>query len=194
MVSDACTDFTTTFKDYQQDQSAKLQSCRSQQDEQDLQLQSIQHLVSVFESKLSSIEKCFKEFDKRFTIIFPILKEARQTKSGSTDSSTTDALKLQLQDLCEKVDALEQNAWQQINTTSSPTSATHQVTIEADIKDIRHQMKVLQHWIVGGSKAFQSFEDVQVWVKANLPIRRYGLCVDAVSILDFFSCLGHIDA
>jgi hypothetical protein len=44
-----------------------------------------------------------------------------------------------------------------------------------------------------GSKTFQSFEDVQVWVVSELPIHRYGLFVDAVSLLDFFSFLGHTD-
>jgi hypothetical protein len=44
-----------------------------------------------------------------------------------------------------------------------------------------------------GTKTFQSFEDVQVWVVAELPIHRYGLFVDAVSLLDFFLFLGHID-
>jgi len=191
-------DCTSNLRDCQQDQSIKLESFQNQHDEQDLQLQSIQNLVTVLESKLLTIEKCVKEFDKRFMIIFPILKEARQTKPV-IDHSTTDALKLQLQDLSKKVDILEQTAWQQIHTTSSPTSVTHPVTLEAEIKDIRHQMNILQHWIVGGgvktgSKVFQSFEDVQVWVKAELPIQRYGLFVNAVSILDFFSCLGHIDA
>jgi hypothetical protein len=197
-VSDACMDCTSNLRDCQQDQSIKLESFQNQHDEQDLELQSIQNLVTVLESKLLTIEKCVKEFDKRFMIIFPILKEARQTKPV-IDHSTTDALKLQLQDLSKKVDILEQTAWQQIHTTSSPTSVTHPVTLEAEIKDIRHQMNILQHWIVGGgvktgSKVFQSFEDVQVWVKAELPIQRYGLFVNAVSILDFFSCLGHIDA
>jgi len=88
-------------------------------------------------------------------------------------------------------------AWQQINAAPSPTSVIP-VSTDSNLQDIRHQLKILQHWIVGsgvkvGAKVFQSFEDVQVWVKSDLPIRRYGLFVDAVSILDFFSCLGHID-
>ncbi len=40
----------------------------------------------------------------------------------------------------------------------------------------------------------ESFEDVIVWVKAELPCQRYGLFVDAVSLLDFFTCIGHVDA
>ena len=144
------------------------------------------------------MEKYLKEFDKRFTIIFPIIKEFRQS-TAKPDTSTSDSLHFKLQGLSKKVAALEQSAWQHIHITSSPTSVTQSVTMDSDIKDIRHQMKILQHRIVGGgvkigSKVFQSFEDVQVWVKSELPTRRYGLFVDAVSILDFFSCLGHIDA
>jgi hypothetical protein len=46
-------------------------------------------------------------------------------------------------------------------------------------------MQILQQRIVGGgvhigSKNFQSFEDVQVWVVAELPNWRYGLFVDGV--------------
>lgn len=35
---------------------------------------------------------------------------------------------------------------------------------------------------------------METWVKAELPNQRYGLFVDAVSLLDFFSCIGHVDA
>jgi hypothetical protein len=64
--------------------------------------------------------------------------------------------------------------------------------------DLENRILLLQQRIVGGgvqivSKTFQSFEDVQVWVVSELPIHRYGLFVDAVSLLDFFSFLGHID-
>lgn len=41
---------------------------------------------------------------------------------------------------------------------------------------------------------FQSFDDVQTWVTTDLPNRRYGLFVDAVSLLDFFTSIGHVDA
>lgn len=45
-----------------------------------------------------------------------------------------------------------------------------------------------------GAKVFQSFDIVETWVKTELPTQRYGLFVDAVSLLDFFSCIGHMDA
>jgi len=45
-----------------------------------------------------------------------------------------------------------------------------------------------------GTKIFQSFDVVESWVKTDLPNQCYGLFVDAVSLLDFFSCIGHVDA
>jgi hypothetical protein len=57
---------------------------------------------------------------------------------------------------------------------------------------------VLHQQVVGGGvqigfKTFQSFEYVKTWVTAERPNPRYGLFIDAVSLLDFFSFLGHID-
>jgi hypothetical protein len=148
---------------------------------------------------MATTDRCLKEFEKRFTIIFPIIRDFRQQRLGDDSSATTDRLKQQIQDLTSKVESLDQMAWQQIQSAPSPTSVTQSITMDSDLQDLRHQLKILQHRIVGGgvkvgSKVFESFEDVQVWVKSDLPIRRYGLFVDAVSILDFFSCLGHIDA
>ena len=59
-------------------------------------------------------------------------------------------------------------------------------------------MKQLQLRVVGkgvqiANRTFQSFDDVRTWVITNLPIRRYGLFVDGVSIFEFFTH-GHIDA
>ena len=93
--------------------------------------------------------------------------------------------------------------WQHLTLTPSPVSVTqtsigHILPVDVELKDLKGKVKVLQLRIVEGgmkigSKIFQPFEDVQPWVKAELPILRYGLFVDAVSILDFFSCLGHLD-
>jgi hypothetical protein len=116
--------------------------------------------------------------------------------------ASVEHLQTQLDSMQLKLTKLEQDAWAQISSPSSiPVPAitpSPSSNVEAMILDMKHQIKVLQHRIVGGgvkigNKVFQSFEDVQVWVKAELPTRQYGLFVDAVSILDFFSFLGHID-
>ncbi len=44
-----------------------------------------------------------------------------------------------------------------------------------------------------GNKTFPTFEDVKVWVIAQLPNHRYSLFVDGVSSFEFFSA-GHINA
>jgi hypothetical protein len=61
------------------------------------------------------------------------------------------------------------------------------------------QVELLQQRILGdgvqiGSKIFQSFDNLRAWVPLHLPTCRYGLFVDAVSLLDFFTCIGHVDA
>jgi hypothetical protein len=71
--------------------------------------------------------------------------------------------------------------------------------LESKVLDIQEQLKALQLRIVGdgvqiGTHVFQSFDDVQTWVIKELPNRRYGLFVDAVSLLDFFTSIGHVEA
>jgi hypothetical protein len=161
------------------------------------QVQTVTSSLATLETKLGVADKLMKEFDKRFSIIFPILKDMKQSRFVSPQLVE---IQQQLLDLTDKINAMDQAAWQQMNVNPSPVSVTNTPSLGAgDLQDLKHQIKVLQHRIVGGgikigSKVFQSFEEVQLWVKAELPIRRYGLFVDAVSILDFFSCLGHIDA
>jgi hypothetical protein len=71
--------------------------------------------------------------------------------------------------------------------------------LSSQVISLQAQVKLLQQQIVGdgvqiGSKVFQSFDDLRAWVPLKLPNRRYGLFVDAVSLLDFFTSVGHVDA
>jgi hypothetical protein len=170
-------------------------------------LSAVQELTSM-KDQISQVTLSVKEHEKRFSIIFPILQEFKQSSARSSAPASAELLALQnqVESLKQKLARLEQDAWAQmtspttnpvalpaVSTTSPPSN------FDASILDLKHQVKVLQHRIVGGrvrigNKVFQSFEDVQIWVKAELPTHRYGLFVDAVSILDFFSFLGHIDA
>lgn len=133
------------------------------------------------------------------------MKNIHQTPTHHDYSHQITQCQEQIFELSSKLQHFDQQAWQQINNTPSPVSViptssiSTSLTVDAELRDLKAQMKVLQHRIVGGgvkigSKVFQSFEDIQLWVKAELPIRRYALFVNAVSILDFFSCLGCIDA
>ncbi len=64
---------------------------------------------------------------------------------------------------------------------------------------MKAQIQSLQVHIVGdgvqiGGMVFQCFDHVTSWVMLKFPIRCYGVFVDAVSLLDFFTCIGHVDA
>jgi hypothetical protein len=72
-------------------------------------------------------------------------------------------------------------------------------SLPAQILDLQAQVKLLQLCITGngvqiGSKVFQSFDDVCTWVPTGILAKRYGLFVDGVVLLDFFSCIGHGEA
>jgi hypothetical protein len=56
------------------------------------------------------------------------------------------------------------------------------------------QMQIIGNGIQIGGIIFQCFEDVKIWVTSKFPIKCYGLYIDAVLILDFFSFVSHVDA
>jgi hypothetical protein len=69
----------------------------------------------------------------------------------------------------------------------------------AQIRDLQTQIHQIGMQIVGngvqiGMKVFQTFNDVCTWVVTGIPDRCYGLFMDGVLLLDFFSCIGHVDA
>jgi len=71
-------------------------------------------------------------------------------------------------------------------------------TLYRRILDLEEKIKILENRVVGagvqlGSLVFQSFEDLVVWVKVEVPKGRFGLFVDGHSFLEFFSLSGHID-
>jgi hypothetical protein len=146
----------------------EVQSCReslvSTSEDLSYQIQNSTLTLVALDSKLTAIDKMMKEFDKCFSIIFPILKDVRHSKSASTHLSD---MQQQLHYLSEKVNSMDQEAWHQISGAPSPTSVTHTpLPGAADLQDLQHQIKVLQHCIVEGgikigTKVFQSFEDVQ---------------------------------
>jgi len=55
------------------------------------------------------------------------------------------------------------------------------------------QMRIVGNGVQIGGQVFQCFEDVKTWVIAKFPIKRYGLFVDGVSLLHFFSFVHHVD-
>jgi len=86
-----------------------------------------------------------------------------------------------------------------VASLSTSARSPGSMDLRSQVLDLTAQVKLLQQRILGdgvqiGNKIFQSFDDLRAWVPLHLPTRRYGLFVDAVSLLDFFTCIGHVDA
>ncbi len=147
--------------------------------------------------RIRNIEQVLATFEKRFTVIFPILTSVKRAGIQNPGDLSSSVYATQLQQLSDKVDSLQELLWS--NAVGSNQVVPLQGSVEAEIRDIKNQLHILQQRVVGGgvqigAKVFQSFEDVVAWTKSELPNRRYGLFVDAVSLLDFFTCIGHADA
>jgi len=61
----------------------------SNHEEQELQLQTLHSSFTSLEACMGTIDHCLKEFDKRFSIIYPIIHDVRQT-SCIDDSTATE--------------------------------------------------------------------------------------------------------
>jgi hypothetical protein len=151
------------------------------------------------QGRLQSIEKCLQVFESHFSKILPILRAAKVSVQGSASNSVPrtdyEVLQKQVAQLTTTVESMQTVLWD--SGCSSP--AVSPQAGDPVILEIQSQLKQLQHQVVGGgvrigAKIFQSFDMVETWVKSELPNQRYGLFVDAVSRLDFFSCIGHVDA
>ncbi len=108
-------------------------------------------------------------------------------------ANTTPRVENELDLLKAQVIGLQQEL-KSINDISSLSTTSK--SIGKQMRDVKHQLKILQQRIAGngeqiGTKVFQSFEDVKTWVTTNIPTRRYGLFLDAVSLLDFISASNH---
>ncbi len=148
--------------------------------------------------RLVQIERCLSAYEHRFSKILPILLSLNSQGRGASPEQDLLTFKNQLQELDAKVLSLQELLWDKGVASSTPSLAGPS-GVDEILRDLRAQVLVLQQRVVGGgvqigTRVFQSFEDVVVWVKAELPGQRYGLFVDAVSLLDFFTCIGHVDA
>ena len=145
--------------------------------------------------QIQALEDKTAEYDKRFNIIYPLLLDMRAKLANQNISSNASTHpQVELRNLYDKIEALENKVDLAV---AFPTNTT--ITGFAEqIEDLQQQLHLVNQRITGrgvqiSSKVFQSFDDVVIWVKVNLPNHRYGLFVDAISLLDFFSFLGHID-
>lgn len=149
------------------------------------------------ETRFQPIEKCLQVFESQFNKILPILKwvwSSASTSTGSTPSQEIATLKSQVQYLTSTVESLQAILWD----SGIPTFGASPSHLDAVVKDMQNQLKPYNITLSGGghigTKIFQSFDVVEAWVKAELPTQWYRLFVDAVSLLDFFTCIGHVDA
>jgi hypothetical protein len=158
----------------------------------------VTNTVTSLQQRLHQVETTLHSFDSRFARLLPVLKHLQASRQSAPTSTTPDATVLnQIQELRLQVQKLQDTLWTQSLVPSHSTAASNDVT--ETLLDLKAQLKLLQIRIVGdgvqiGARVFQSFEDVQAWVVSDLPIRRYGLFVDAVSLLDFFTSIGHVEA
>jgi hypothetical protein len=143
------------------------------------------------DDRLTTVEAKTTDYDRKFFQILQFVRKFNGARMNPSfiSNNEVDALKDQVLHLQQELRVLCE--------TSSLSTATR--SIDEQMRDMKHQLKLLQQRITGngvqiGTKVFQSFEDVKTWVKTNLPTRRYGLFVDAVSLLDFISASNHSDS
>lgn len=146
------------------------------------------------DDRLGSVENKVIDHDRRFSQVLQFCRRVQQghlpqTRQVGHSQLEVEDLKKQISDLQHEVIALKDVA--------SPTQASR--SLDEQLRDISGQVKLLQQRIMGnevqiGSKVFQSFDDVKVWIRSQLPSRRFGLFVDAVSLLDFISAVNHSDS
>jgi len=138
--------------------------------------------------RLAMVEKQLSSYEGRFARLLPLLQNI--TKQ-STAFPSQDAL------LCEEFQEM-QRRMDLFSAQVTQKSVLGTEDLSSQVISLQAQVKLLQQQIFGdgvqiGSKVFQSFDDLHAWVPLKLPNRRYGLFVDAVSLLDFFTSVGHVD-
>jgi hypothetical protein len=152
------------------------------------------------EAKTSGLRDTPKRHEARFGKILPLLLTLQRTGAAPALPATNiSAIQDQLAALADSVMALQETNW---NTRLPSISNPHFEScskLEAKVRDIHTQLKLLQARIIGngvqiGGVVFQCFDDVCAWVTSSFQVRRYSLFVDGVSLLDFFSFVSHVDA
>ncbi len=162
----------------------------------------LQSLHDTLAQTVSKLHDTVLRHDNRFTKLLPFMRALQQNGNFSTQSSSVaNALEQKVHQLEQVLEQLQDKQWQAALSSDSFPSRHHSVSeysLEAKIRDLEAQMLTLQMRIVGngvkiGGIVFQCFEDVKTWVSAKFQIKRYGLFVDGVSFLDFFTFVSHTD-
>ena len=154
------------------------------------------------EGRLAAAEDKVELHARRFANIRPVLALVRglaeQARTGATSGDgdrivrQLESLKAAMVMLKNKVDSGSESAWNMLGNAGDGR-------LEEAVRDINAKVRLLEQRVVGdrvqiGSRVFQLFEDLKAWVVTELPNGRYGLFVDAVSLLDFFAFTGFTDS
>jgi len=129
----------------------------------------VQSVPIQFETWMSTTEKTLETFRRRFGHIKPLLSRL----NSSTHAPD------------EFVD-------------SSASDKSDDLSLTSRLQVVEEKLKIVENRVVGagvqlGSYMFQSFDDLLVWVRVNVPKGRFGLFVDGHSFLEFFTLSDHID-
>lgn len=111
----------------------------------EVQLQTSENQLSLAETKIGDLETKLKEHEKRFSIIFPILLNFKQSSSGGHVSSVIPGTTLL--DLQTNLAALTKQVHSLQFSLSGPSNIDG---LDASLQNVQGQLKLLQHRIVGG--------------------------------------------
>lgn len=179
--------------------AARFDNVSKEQAETRLLLSDTQDNIESFNERIKATSETITKHETRFAKILPILRSIQipHPANGQDPKPQRDEFRV----LEEKIRVLsaQVESLRDINWGSSLPNQTSVNELDSVIRDMKSQIQSLQLRIVGdgvqiGGMVFQCFDDVKSWVMLKFPIRRYGLFVDAVSLLDFFTCIGHVDA
>jgi predicted nucleic acid-binding Zn-ribbon protein len=166
--------------------------------------ESMQHVTLEFDrvstqyqQNMATFKDTVKRHESRFAKILPILMNMQTASTTSKATSLPTELEERLHELSQAVEELKDKQWQTAFTSASQSISPFSA-IDERLCHMESQIQGLQMRIVGngvqiGGTVFQCFEDVKVWITAKFPIKRYGLFVDGVSLLDFFTFVSHVD-
>jgi len=156
-------------------------------------------LTTQHHQTMTTLQDTVRRHESRFTKILPILMsmQSAHTISPSAPHDRDKQLEDKLHDLTQIVEELKEKQWQ--TAFSAPSHSVPPLSaLDEKLSNMESQIQNLQMRIVGngvqiGGVVFQCFEDVKIWITAKFPIKRYGLFVDGVSLLDFFTFVSHVD-
>lgn len=159
-------------------------------------LDSVKMAIANTKTQLSNLDKIVEVFNKRFSVIRPVLMNIKnQVHLDSRESSGSQP---NLDILTQRLRDLELRMQDKEDWNPEPVEGSALMRLESILKDQAAKIKILENRVVGegiqmGNLCYQTFEELKLWVKLNVPKGRFGLFVDGHSFLEFFTSSGHLD-